>query len=64
MFRVYYESLGNFFLGICCTKCVSVGTRGVFPSSFGGIEMYVKTLVLENLCRKGFDELFWDVCPH
>jgi len=26
--------------------------------------MYVKTFVLENLCRKGFDELFWDACPH
>lgn len=36
----------------------------VFPSGYGSIEVHVETLVLGNLYRKGFDELFWQVCPH
>lgn len=58
------RALVTFSWTFVSAKRASVGTRGIFPSSFGSIEMYVKTLVLENLCRKGFDELFWDVCPH
>lgn len=52
------KALVTFSWTFVSAKCASVGTRGVFPSSFGDIEMYVKILVLENLCRKGFDELF------
>lgn len=58
MFNVYYKSPGHFFWTLVTTKCTSMIVAVGFASSYGSVEMYVKTLAHENLCRKGLMSYF------